>query len=56
MFGIICHLPGCFAFYAVVYLLPELYQRVAFSGARRRSDFSWLGMPTASVKSKHFLN
>jgi hypothetical protein len=31
-----------------------LYQRAALTGARKRSVWSWHGMPTASVKDKHF--
>jgi hypothetical protein len=36
--------------------LTELYQPAARESARDRSFLSWHGMPTASVKSKHFLN
>jgi hypothetical protein len=41
--------------YAVVPKFTELYQRAALTGARNRSVSSWHGMPTASVKDKHFL-
>ena len=36
--------------YAVVPKFTMLHQRVALSGARRRSVSLWHGMPTASVK------
>jgi hypothetical protein len=42
--------------YAVCPKLTKLYQRAALTGARNRSVSSWHGMPTASVKNKHFQN
>jgi len=42
--------------YALFFRFTNMHQRVALSSARGRSVSSWHGMPTASVKNKHFLN
>jgi hypothetical protein len=42
--------------YALFFSFRNMHQRVALSGARGRSVSSWHGMPTVSVKSKHFQN
>ena len=42
--------------YAVFLTSQSLTNRRSASSARDRSFLSWHGMPTASVKNKHFLN